>query len=132
MNRNSACKTSPLTGPEGFTLVEVMTALTVLAVAFVILLGLRNRDIALSERASHLTQATLLAQKKLSELSLEKNKDTGNRKGDFGETFPGYRWEIEIYETPRERIRELTLTVLWKSHTREENIRLTRYIAING
>ena len=119
-------------GNKGFTLIEVMTALTVLAIAFVILLGLRNRDVALSSKAAHLIQATLLAQQKISELSLERSKDTGNRKGDFGDTVPGYRWEMEIHETPRKRLLELIVVVLWKSSTREESVRFTRYLIVNG
>jgi len=129
---NRTNSNDPRPNAKGFTLIEVMTALTVMAIAFVILLGLRNRDVALSAKASHLIQATLLAQQKISELSLEKDKDTGNRKGDFGETFAGYRWEMEIHETSRLRIRELVLSVFWKSSTREENIRLTRYLMVKG
>ena len=117
---------------KGFTLIEVMTALTVLAISFVILLGLRNRDIKISEKSAHLIQATLLAQKKMADLSLEKNKDTGTRNGDFGDAFPDYRWEMEIHETPRKQLRELILKVLWGKKTNEENVSFTRYIIVTG
>jgi len=117
---------------KGFTLIEVMTALTILAISFVILLGLRNRDIAISEKSAHLIEATLLAQKKMADLSLEKDKDTGTRKGDFGEAFPDYRWEMEIHETSRKKIRELIVMVRWGSNAHEDNVRFTRYIIVNG
>lgn len=117
---------------KGFTLIEVMTALTVIAIAFVILLGLRNRDIAISEKSAHLIQATLLAQKKMAELSLEKDKDTGTRKGDFGEAFPAYRWEMEIRETPRKQIREFVIMVLWGNKRHEENVTFIKYLIVNG
>ncbi|MGQ0554700.1 MAG: prepilin-type N-terminal cleavage/methylation domain-containing protein [Nitrospiraceae bacterium] len=52
---------------NGFTLLEVLLAIALLAIALPILLGLRNFDLGLQERASELTAATLLAQEKLLE-----------------------------------------------------------------
>ncbi|MBU6434260.1 MAG: prepilin-type N-terminal cleavage/methylation domain-containing protein, partial [Nitrospirae bacterium] len=50
---------------QGFTLLEVLIALGILALALPILLGLRNWDLDLHARANELTTATILAQEKL-------------------------------------------------------------------
>ena len=55
---------------RGFTLMEVLIALGILALALPILLGLRNWDLDLHARANELTTATILAQEKLIETEL--------------------------------------------------------------
>jgi general secretion pathway protein I len=55
---------------RGFTLLEVLIALGILALALPILLGLRNWDLDLHARANELTTATILAQEKLIETEL--------------------------------------------------------------
>jgi len=55
---------------RGFTLMEVLIALSILALALPILLGLRNFDLDLHARAKELTTATILAQEKLAETEL--------------------------------------------------------------
>ena len=55
---------------SGFTLLEVLLAIALLAIALPVLLGLRNFDLDLHARAGELTAATLLAQEKLIETEL--------------------------------------------------------------
>ncbi|HBR50769.1 MAG TPA: hypothetical protein DEA71_11855, partial [Nitrospira sp.] len=61
---------SPATSEHGFTLLEVLLAIALLAIALPVLLGLRNFDLDLQSRATELTAATLLAQEKLLEIEL--------------------------------------------------------------
>ena len=65
----------------GFTLLEVLLAIALLAIALPILLGLRNFDLELQERASELTAATLLAQEKLMETELSGQYGIGETSG---------------------------------------------------
>jgi general secretion pathway protein I len=107
-----------------------MTALAVLAIAFVVLLGLRNTDIAISAKAARVIDATLLARQKMADISLLKDKDTSERRGDFGKDFPDYKWEMDLNETPYERVRELVVRVLWQSQGDTESVEFTRYLFI--
>ncbi|MFQ5598339.1 MAG: prepilin-type N-terminal cleavage/methylation domain-containing protein [Nitrospiria bacterium] len=112
----------------GFTLLEIMVALTVLSISLVVLLGLRNKDIALSAHARRITEATLLARLKITEIKTEGFPDLGEQQGDFGETAPKYQWRQEVRLTPFDAVRELILHVTWRHDTREEAVRMTAYL----
>jgi general secretion pathway protein I len=113
---------------SGFTLIEIMIALMVLSVSFVVLIGLRNRDLALAAYSHHMTEATLLARQRITEVSVAGFPDMGDSEGDFGEAAPGYRWKQQVKQTPFEVVRELVLAVVWNEGSREEEVRFTTYL----
>ncbi len=113
---------------SGFTLLEIMIALAVVSISFVVLLGLRNRDIVLAEYSRHITVSTLLARQKITEVSVEGFPDLGSSDGGFGETYPEFKWRQEVRQTPFDVVRELELSVVWKEGVREEVSRFTVYI----
>ncbi|MGE3151725.1 MAG: prepilin-type N-terminal cleavage/methylation domain-containing protein [Nitrospiraceae bacterium] len=126
---------------RGFTLMEVMLAMTLLAIVLPVLLGLRNRDLDLRERAREITTATFLAQEKLLETELLPVLPTGEQSGDFkdaapGLSFrgtsedraPGYRWKRSIMPTPLEKIQEVRIEVLWNHGLNEESVELSHYV----
>lgn len=125
----------------GFTLLEVLLAIALLAIALPILLGLRNFDLDLQDRASELTIATLLAQEKLLEVELLGQYAIGETVGEFRhvplgtqpvtQTVPravGYRWKQTIAPTPLELIREIRIKVTWPRAEREESIEVSTYV----
>ncbi len=113
---------------SGFTLLEVVIALAVLAVALVALLTLRNRDIALQAHARHLVTATSLAKQKLEELSRVTEADRQQSSGDFGERHPGYVWNQEMQPTLVPAWLEVTVTVSWPEGARQEQVALLTYV----
>jgi prepilin-type N-terminal cleavage/methylation domain-containing protein len=113
---------------KGFTLIEVMTALIVLAVSLVGLLGLRNRDIALSQRANHIIEATLLGRQKITELALMKKVSLDGLSCDLRETNPNYQCRWELKPTPFQQVQELVVTVLWNNQGHEETVQFTKYL----
>lgn len=125
----------------GFTLLEVLLAIALLAIALPILLGLRNFDLDLQDRASELTVATLLAQEKLLEVELLGQYAIGETVGEFRNiplgaqpvthTAPravGYRWKQTIAPTPLELIREIRIQVTWLRAEREESLEVSTYV----
>lgn len=112
----------------GFTLLEILVALAVLAVALVVLLTLRNRDIALQAHARHLITATALAKEKLEELSRVAEADRQETSGDFGERYPGYVWRQEMQPTPVPEWFDITVTVSWPEGARQEQVELVTYV----
>ncbi len=99
---------------NGFTLLEVMVAVAVLAVAFVVLLGLRNRDILQHHEAQYVTRATLLAQQRMSELETIGFPPLGILSGDFPEPDEVYHWTQTVIPTPFDFAREVQMEVGWK------------------
>jgi general secretion pathway protein I len=112
----------------GFTLLEVVVALAVLAIALIALLTLRSRDIALQAHARHLVTATALAKMKLEELNRVAGARDQERSGDFGERYPGYRWTSAIDETPLAGWLEVRVEVLWPEGARQERVELVTYV----
>ncbi|MEK6577220.1 MAG: prepilin-type N-terminal cleavage/methylation domain-containing protein [Nitrospirota bacterium] len=114
---------------HGFTLLEVMISIAIIAIAFVVLLGLRNNDIAINEYSRNLTMASILVQRKISEIELGGFPDLGETGGDFGQELPGFRWTEIVSPTPFDFAREIRVKVSWKSGGREDDVEFITYIA---
>ncbi len=119
-------------GRRGFTLLEILVALVVLGVALTALLQLEALGVRLRSQAQELTLATFLAQAKMTDVELDALKqfpEPGTTSGDFGEAYPGYRWEVIVSETPYPMVREVRVRVLWPAGARDEQLELTNYVA---
>lgn len=106
---------------RGFTLLEVLVTVAILAVVSTTLLVIRNNAIAQSGEAYNLRVATVLASKKLREIELAADPSTAVGAGEFND-FPGFRWdarqsdlslgkEIHLYEDVP--IKQITLTLTY-------------------
>lgn len=126
---------------RGFTLLEVLLAVAILAIALPVLLGLRNFDLELQSRSMELTTATLLAQEKLLETELSGSFPIGESTGEFqtpapgvlssiAETnrAPGYRWKRSIMPTPLELIREVKIQISWPRGQQDETLEVSTYV----
>ncbi|MDH4186334.1 MAG: type II secretion system protein GspI [Nitrospira sp.] len=126
---------------RGFTLLEVLIALGILALALPILLGLRNWDLDLHARANALTTATILAQEKLLETELGGVFPLGETGGEFQPTPLGsyaisdsvsrplnYRWKRIITSTPLPIVREVKIQVLWPRGATEDILEVSTYV----
>src|SRR5512140_1363975 len=96
----------------GFTLLEVMVALAIIAFAIVGLLGLHARNIKIIARDQHLTRATLLARELVSQIQFQVVttglRNLGDDQGTF-DGYPGYRWERQIISTGLDEMREVVI-----------------------
>ena len=112
---------------SGFTLLEIMVALAIIAVAFVALLGLRNRDIALHAQGRTMIKATALAQQRMGEILVGSFPDVGSIDGSFEEDDSRFSWHQEVLQTPFEFVREVRVTVMWDP-PRNERVDLVSYV----
>ena len=115
----------------GFTLLEIMIALAIVAIALVSLLGLANRSIAVQERLQRMTRATLLAQEKMTEIELAAEAKTlvfEPAAGVFAEPFSDFRWRLEFADTPLPVVTQVTVTVAWGAEERNEAVDLSNFL----
>lgn len=116
----------------GFTLLEVLVAVSVLALALVSLLGLHVRNLALLERDRRITDATLLARALMTDAEVEPFPDIGLTDGDFEDRYPGrfpdLRWEREVTATPVPDVREIRVRVFHGEEESGDDVALTYYL----
>ena len=117
----------------GFTFVEVLAALTFLAILVPTLLGalsVSNRASVMAERSAVAGQ---LAENKLNELMVDNTWASAESRGDFGNDYPGgYRWELKQGQwdvgtagsSTLNGMTELTLDVFFTVQGHEHSIRL--------
>jgi len=125
--------------PKGFTLLEVMVALTILAIGFVIALELVGSNLRAASTAQAYTAAVFLAREKMEGLFLKPTLEKGVEEGTSGE----YRWRSEVIEQEPEEIRlgsepsrarlfQLRVRVSWPGQGRERRIELVSLRAMVG
>lgn len=121
----NCCPVSFKSDNRAFTLLEVMIAVSIIAIALVALFGSQSKSLSNATEANFNILAPMLASGKLAELEGAENAP-GNDEGDFGEEFPGYTWKLDTEEATFDSIdtlanlakledplKKLELTVLW-------------------
>jgi prepilin-type N-terminal cleavage/methylation domain-containing protein len=85
---------------HGFTLLEVVICLGLIALVLVAVFHLQAQNLDLQSEAQFVTIATCLLQERLSQIqALEKIED-GTYSGDFGKDYPDYTYKQEVSEVP--------------------------------
>ncbi|MEZ4527284.1 MAG: prepilin-type N-terminal cleavage/methylation domain-containing protein [Desulfobacterales bacterium] len=94
------------TEKKGFTLLEVMAAVSLMAIVLTAVYRLHSQTISMSSSARFYTNAPLLAQRTMSELETKPDEFQGNSSGDYGEEFPGYSWTVSVEDVESEELGE--------------------------
>lgn len=80
----------------GFTFLEVMVAVMIIAISFVTLIGSQSQSVSIAGDSRFNVNAALLAQQKLAEIEAAPFDEVFSGSGDFGEMHPAYRWQSEV------------------------------------
>ena len=119
---------------KGFTLLEVMVAVALVAIALTTLLGSQSQSVSFANSAKFETMAALLAQSKMSEIAIQGKDTLSSDSGNFGDDYPGFAWEakvsdisIEGVDTISDYLKQVDLTVTWGVFN--FNVRLYHYVA---
>ena len=91
----------------GFTLLEVMIALSVMAIVLVSVYRMHSQSLTMNTAARFYTQAPILAQGKMAELEVLSSGAFPENSGDFGEQFPGYSWKTSVADITSEILGEV-------------------------
>jgi type II secretory pathway pseudopilin PulG len=109
----------------GFTFVEILAAMAFLGILIPVVISaltVSNRAAVVAERS---TVAVQLGENRLSELMLEDAWTTAESRGDFGQEWPGYRWELKRQDWQSGAMTELTLDVFFVVQGQEHDVRLS-------
>ena len=116
---------------DGFTLIEILITLTILAVALPALLQAftsATRNQGLSDNS---TTALYLLKFRMAEIEMNGYPDIGQETGEFGEN-TRYQWRsiVEDIESEEvENIRRVTVTVTWQHRNRARAMSMSTFIA---
>jgi len=81
---------------SGFTLLEIMVAVSIISIVLVSVYKMQAQTITMNYAARFYATAPLLAQLKIAEVEIENLGESAGDSGDFGDEFPGYRWNVVI------------------------------------
>jgi len=98
---------------EGFTLLEVMIAMAILAIALVAVYRSQSQSVSMAGEARFLTTASLLAQGKMAEVERMNPQNLANAGGDFGDDFPDYAWRIEVKDAALQYLKKIDVIVTY-------------------
>ena len=93
--------------PAGFTLLEVMVALGIMAIVLTGVYRLQAQTLSMSLESRFYAQAPLLARSALTryeETARREQRPLATDQGDFGREFPGYAWKITVDEAPSQAL----------------------------
>ena len=121
---------------SGFTLLEIMLALAILAITLTAVLRSQSHSLSLATEARFRTTAPLLAQHRaaLAQAAAEGVAVTGS--GEFGEEFPGYAWAVVESDPPAglpeevaRHLKQIVVRVTWGQEDRYRyDVRFYRFL----
>jgi prepilin-type N-terminal cleavage/methylation domain-containing protein len=106
---------------SGFTLVEVLASLALVGIILPTTLAGISLAMSLMDEARELSEIATLTAGKLDEIVVTGDWQTGETEGDFGEEWQKYRWQKEVIEWEEASMREVRLTVRWRSRGRDRS-----------
>jgi len=118
----------------GFTLLEVLVAVAIVAIALVAFMGLHLRSLDATIRAQDLTTAVLLAQAKMA--TMGEFPETGAEQGKFeGPELERFQWATVVTEHTMDAldggqtvtVRRLEVTVYWVDGQQTRHYTLEAY-----
>jgi general secretion pathway protein I len=117
-----------LRSDDGTTLLEVMVAVAIAAIALVSLITLVIASLEMEDQARRMTSATLIAEDKLKEIERTGYPELSRVEGLVDENDPtGFSYRTVVIDTPIEDVRQVDVEVLWDKKRR--SVSLVGYFA---
>jgi general secretion pathway protein I len=116
----------------GFTLLEVMVAMAILAMCLVAVYRLQSQSISLATESRFKTSAAFLAQSKMADIETAATLTNRTDSGDFGPDYPLYSWRLEITDTEFAQFKKIDVTVVNKAFVSGGTYKLILYKTTGG
>jgi general secretion pathway protein I len=126
---------------RGFTLMEVVVAMAILAVGLTVIIELFSGGLRLARTSAEYTKAINYARMKMEEIGVKQTLQEGSEQGDFDGT---YRWQVETKRVdiipiekgidfkPPVELFQVNVNVLWKSGLKERSAGIESYKMIRS
>ncbi|MFH0810309.1 MAG: prepilin-type N-terminal cleavage/methylation domain-containing protein [Pseudomonadota bacterium] len=118
---------------DGFTLLEVLVALCIIAIAFGAIYRAQAQGIVMTHESREITRATLLAQQKMAS-AMAGLPSYGLRRGDFGDEYGGFSWEERVTGQSEfgVQLRRVRVSVSWGRADPARTLTLEGYVLEPG
>ena len=121
-------------------------AVTILSLGLVIAIQSFAISLRIAGTSLNLSRVALLAQRKLSEVELDGFSFESSNSGDFGENYPGFSWETEVFPVELEETTEalaeaeasledtpflyqVAITIFWQERGHRRDLKFTTYLS---
>ena len=101
---NRQRQTRNLQSDFGFTLLEIMVAISIIGIVLVSVYKMHAQTISMNYEARFYATAPLLAQFKMAEQETKSLEELTGDSGNFGDDFPGYRWSMAVDDVESEAL----------------------------
>lgn len=113
---------------RGFTLLEVMIAMAILAISLVAVYQSQSQSVSMAANSRFLTTASLLAQSRMAVIDAAAPRETVSGNGGFGDDFPDYLWQLDVTDVEGfEHLKKIALTVTNRRMAARDAYRLISY-----
>ncbi len=91
----------------GFTLLEIMVAISIIATVLVTVYRMHAQTISMNFISRFQTTAPMLAKKVLTEIESKTVDNLVDDSGDFSKEFSGYKWQVSVKEVESDALGEI-------------------------
>ncbi|WP_261362025.1 type II secretion system protein [Humisphaera borealis] len=120
-SRSASSRRASARRNRGFTLVEVLATILMLAIIVPVAMQAVSLATGISGAARHRAEAAALAESQLAFLMTSGEWQTGTLQGDFAQQgFPEYQWYASVGNWTEANVQQLDVMVLWTTPRRGE------------
>jgi Tfp pilus assembly protein PilV len=120
--------TKPNRCPGGFTFIELLVTVVFLGIIMPVAMQSIGLCTRMGGQSRRQIEAASLARTKLTELTCSSDWKNGEKSGDFGEDWPGYKWTATVSSWTDSTVSQLDLTVTWESQGRQRSVTLSTLV----
>lgn len=129
MNRYSPAYRNRAHRLSGFTLIEALFALAILAILLPVVMEGMSVVLSLSSRASHQAEAANLARSKLDEFVATSQWNGGaTMNGSFEPEHPEYQWSAVVNDWQNGTMTELAVQVFWMARGQQQSVTMSTLV----
>ncbi|MEX0775576.1 MAG: type II secretion system protein [Phycisphaeraceae bacterium] len=118
----------PRSRRSGYTLIEVLTAMTIIALVLPVAMQGITLATSLGGQTRRRSEAATLARLKLDELAATGAWQSGSLNGDFAPDWSDYQWSATVVDWDTAGLRQLDVQVTWAGRGNTQSIQMSTLV----